>query len=135
MTKPFQKPVEQILKELLSFSQSRSPASWESNMIRWPLGASSNSGSSESNFLNNAKVEDEKAKAPKIKPYPLNFINDNITDIFLKLCELKKTLIQAIKYPGLSKSDTLILKKEVKNIVQVIDLFKKMYYNIEKVSL
>lgn len=129
------KPIEQVLKELFSFTQARTASSWESDMIRWPIGASSNSGSSEQNFLNNAKVENEKARAPKVKPYPLDFINDTIVDNYTNLCKLKHIMLEALKYPDLGQDDIVILKKQIKTIKAMIDNLKDVFYNVEKITL
>lgn len=129
------KPIDQLLKELFSFTTPRTASSWETDMIRWPIGATSNSGSSESNFMANAKVEEEKARAARIKPYPLDFINDTIVDNYTNLCKLKKALKESIRYPNLSTDDIRILKKEIKTTALMIEKLKEMFYNIDKITL
>lgn len=137
-------PFESIISELLEANSSisstsgngnNSASSWESDMIRWPHGATTNSGQFEQNFLNRAKEEDEKSKANTIKPYPLDFISDNIVDQYEALNKLKILLKQSLKYPNLGNEDKVILKKEIKNVKRMIDILQEMYYNIEKITL
>jgi hypothetical protein len=127
--------LKKIVKELYSFTTPRTASSWETNMVRWPIGASSNSGSSERNFINRAKEDEEKAKAPKIKPYPLDFINDSIVKNYEELIKTKRLLLETLKYPSISSAEKTVLKKEIKVINVIIDRVKKMYYNIDKISL
>ncbi len=130
-----QNPLKKIVKEAFSFTTPTRAVSWETNMIRWPIGATTNSGASEDNFLNMAKMDEEAAKAPKIKPYPLDVVTDLIVTNYTNLTRLKKTLIEALKYPNLSNTDKIILKKEIKKLKKVIAFTKQMYYNIEKIVL
>lgn len=129
------KDVDDVLKELYSFTTPRTSSSWETNMIRWPIGATTNSGVSEKNFLNRAKEEEEKAKAPSIKPYPLDFVNDSIVKVYEELIKLKKSLVSSVKYPDLTSQEKIIIKKEIKKINLIVDKIKEMYYNIEKITL
>ena len=135
MDKTIKNPIEQVLKDSFSYTTARNASSWDSNMVRWPIGASSNSGSCENNFLNAAKMDEEKGRAGKIKPYPLDFINDLIVTNYTNLCSLKKTLIESLKYPDLSNADIVILKKEIKNVSIMIAYMQKMYYNVDKITL
>jgi hypothetical protein len=129
------KSIEEILNELYSFTTPRTSSSWETNMIRWPVGATTNSGVSEKNFLNRAKEEEQNAKAKPIKPYPLEFVNDYIVKSYTNLIDLKKMLISSVKYPDLSSQEKTILKKEIKKINFMVEKLKEMYYNIEKITL
>lgn len=124
-----------ILDEAFSFTTPRTATSWETNMIRWPVGATTNSGASERNFLNQAKDHEERSKAPPIKPYPLDFINDSIVDIYTDLQKLKRTLKSAIKYPDLTSAEKQLIKKEIKNVSSMVEKLKEMYYNIDKITL
>jgi hypothetical protein len=138
MSQNHNNPFEKVLKEFQgtnSWANPRNASSWESNMIRWPHGATTNSGTYERNFFNRAKEEEEAAKAPAIKPYPLDFINDNITSIYEDLKKLKRSLQQSIKYPGIAKEDRKKLQKEIKKVNEMVDNLEGMYYNIEKISL
>lgn len=131
-------PFEKVLNEFFatnSFANPRNASSWESNMIRWPHGATTNSGTYERNFYNRAKEEEELAKAPAVKPYPLDFINDNITGIYDQLMKLKRSLQQAIKYPDIGTEDVKRLQSEIKKVTLMIDNLQEMFYNIEKISL
>jgi len=129
------KMTNNALKEAFQGTTPRTASSWESNMIRWPVGATSNSGASESNFLNRAKEDEENAKAPKIKPYPLDFIGDNIVDVYTSLINLKNSLKSSIKYPDLSTNDKNIIKREIKKINIMIEHLQKMFYTIDKITL
>ena len=80
-------------------------------------------------------MDEEKGRAGKIKPYPLDFINDLIVTNYTNLCSLKKTLIESLKYPDLSNADIVILKKEIKNVSIMIAYMQKMYYNVDKITL
>ena len=135
MDKTSKNPIEQVLKDSFSYTTARNASSWDSNMVRWPIGASSNSGACEDNFLNAAKMEEEKGKATKIKPYPLDFINDLIVTNYTNLASLKKTLVESLKYPDMSNADIAILKKEIKNVSIMIAYMQKMYYNVDKIAL
>ena len=132
-------PFEKILNEFMasdhSYTSDRNASSWESNMIRWPHGATTNSGTHEKNFLNRAKDDEEKAVAPTIKPYPLDFINDSISNLYEEMIRLKATMKESLKYPDLGREDIKILQKEMKNIQTMIDNLQDMFYNIDKISL
>ncbi len=131
-------PFEKVLNEFFtgnSYTQPRTASSWETNMIRWPHGATTNSGTYEKNFFNRAKEEEEAAKAPAVKPYPLDFINDNICSIYEDLKKLKRSLQQSIKYPDIGTDDVRRLQGEIKNVKKMIDMLEEMFYNIEKISL
>lgn len=131
-------PFEKIVNEFFatnSFANPRNASSWETNMIRWPHGATTNSGTYEKNFYNRAKEEEENAKGKPIKPWPLDFIGDNIIKTYENLITLKNTLKASLRYPDMSNSQKQIIKNEIQKINEVIDIIKEMFYNIEKITL
>lgn len=132
---PFEKVLTEFMASSNSFTSDRNASSWESDMIRWPHGATTNSGTAEKNFLNRAKQEEEASKAPVLKPYPLEFINDIITNLYEEMTKLKSTIKEAMKYPELGREDIKVLQTELKNIKKMIDNLQDMFYNIEKITL
>jgi len=131
-------PFEKVLNEFFatnSFSNPKNASSWESNMIRWPHGATTNSGTFENNFMNMARMEDEASKAPPIKPFPLDFINDDLVKIYTDLVSLRTKLKQTLKFPNIGGQDKKTLQKEIENTTKMIDFIQEMFYNIENISL
>ena len=106
---------KETLNELFSFTKPNLASSWETNMIRWPHGATTNSGTFEKNFFNRAKEEEENAlnhqydtisHEPLLgSDYPTSSYSDLVTGDkhtanFLK--ELSKTKHELEQYKGVN---------------------------------
>ena len=124
-----------LLNELFSYTKPNLASSWETNMIRWPHGATTNSGSFENNFFRKAKEDEENSKAPSRFPYPLDFVIENMVVTYENLYKLKSSLLAALKYPNLKNSERDILKSEIKVIRLMMKRLKKMSLQIEKIKL
>lgn len=126
---------DKTLNELFSFTKPNLASSWETNMIRWPHGATTNSGTFENNFFNRAKEDEENSKAPERFPYPLDFVVDDMVKTYENLHRLKSNLISTLKYPNLKQSEKNVLKKQIKMLNLMIEKIKEMSTQIEKIRL
>lgn len=58
--------------------------------------------------------EEQKLQSPpKVQPYPLNFITDQLVDVYLKLTELMNTLENSLKLSLLSSAEKDAIKLEL----------------------
>lgn len=78
---------------------------------------------------------DNDTKAPSIKPYPIDRIDNQLFDIYEDLMAAKDTIILSIKTSILNEPEKNILKKNLKKVKEMIQTIKDMSKDLEQITL
>lgn len=124
------------IKEAFSYTTQVGGTTWDPTKDRAPFRVMTGLGHIEDVLRDGGiKREEEEAKAPKILPFPLDRIIDQLAKNYETLIALRITLLTSIRSALLSKQDKTLLKHNLKRIDYMINMIKKMSSDVERVHL
>jgi len=128
------KPIRN-LKEAFSYTTSVNGTTWDPTKDRTPFRVMSGLGYID-DVLKGLIDHDEKAqKAPKILPFPLDRIIDQLAKVYEELIKTRSTLMISRRSALLSKAEKDVLKKDIEYVHKCMTIIKKISYDVEKTHL
>ena len=128
------KPTKNI-KEAFSFTTRVRGTSWDPTQGRTPYNVITGMGYLEDMLAGKTREEEERAKAPKILPFPLDRIVDQLANTYEELMKTRSTISTSIRTALLSKEEKAVLRLNIQYIDKCIDYIKKMSVDVEKLHL
>ena len=128
------KPIRN-LKEAFSYTTSVGGTTWDPTKDRTPFRVMSGMGNMDDILKGVMKDEERNQKAPKILPFPLDRIVDQLAKTYEELMKTKLTLTTSIRSALLAEEDKDTLRKDVKHIDQCLKIIKLISFDVEKTHL
>jgi len=110
------------------------PMSWQSAHARYPYGAINSSEMNKDYNFVDQKREEKNNTAPKLFPYPLDNIINNLVDVYEGFGRVRYSLKSALDYPNLSEEERNVIKREYYMVEKIVQRLKLMSRNIEELK-
>jgi hypothetical protein len=123
------------MKEAFSYTSQVRGTQWDPTQGRTPFNVITGMGYLEDMLKGNIRKDEERAKAPKIFPFPLDRIVDQLAKCYEELMKTKSTISTTIRTALLSPEEKNLLRANVRYIDKCIDYIKKMSADVEKIHL
>lgn len=123
------------IKEAFSYTTQVNGQSWDPTSNRAAFNVMSGLGNMEDNIRNMRKDEERTSKAPKILPFPLDRIIDQLAKMYETSLATRQTITTTHRTAVLNKHEKALLRLNVKRVDNVIATIKKISKDIEKLEL
>ena len=132
-----EQPKKQLksIKEAFSYTTQVNGQTWDPTQGKAPFRVMSGLGYLEDTIKGIPRRDEEEAKAPKILPFPLDRITDQLAKAYEDFMIIRQTLMVTIKSALLSKQEKALLRLDIKYVDRCLDTIKKISMDIEKVQL
>lgn len=118
-----------------AFNQLVNTSDWIGSFKKEPFSTSFYSKFKKNNNKIFKDIEEYQTKAPKIKPYPLDRIDDLLLNLYDLLLKIKRIILNSKNYINLNKYEKIILKKSLKNIKKMIKMIENIKKDIDLIKL
>ncbi len=123
------------LREAFSYTTHIAGTNHDPSMGRSPYNVVTGMGFLDDVITGMPKRDEKEAQAPKILPFPLDRIVDQLAKSYEELIKTRITLLVSIKTALLSKQDKALLRLDMKYVESCLDTIKKISKDIEKIQL
>jgi len=123
------------IKEAFSYTTQVRGTQWDPTQGRTPYNVITGMGYLEDMLKGKCSEEDERAKAPKILPFPLDRIIDQLAKTYEELMKTRMTISVSIRTALLNNAEKNTLRTDIKYIDKCIDYIKKLSSDVEKLHL
>jgi len=123
------------LKEAFSWTTQVRGTQWDPTQGRTPFNVITGMGYLEDLLKGKTREEEQRAKAPKILPFPLDRITDQLVKCYEELMRTRSTLAVSIRTSLLNKEEKDVLRANIRYIDKCIQYIKKMSLDVEKIHL
>jgi hypothetical protein len=123
------------IREAFSYTTNVAGMSQDPTMGRSPFNVITGTGFLD-NTITGIPTRDEKdAQAPKILPFPLDRIVDQLAKSYEELLKTKQTLLVTINISLLNSAEKEVLRKDVKEINKALEIIKKISKDMDTLTL
>jgi hypothetical protein len=123
------------LKEAFSYTTKVRGQQWDPTQGRSPYNVITGMGYLEDILKGMPRREEEKAKAPKVLPFPLDRITDQLVVVYTELMKCRATLLMSVRTALLNDEEKDVLRKDIKQIDLCLKTIKNMSGNVEQMYL
>jgi len=123
------------LKEAFSYTGEVRGKTWAPSSGQTPFNVITGMGYLKDVLSGNIKKDEELAKAPKVLPFPLDRIVDQLAKTYEELMKTRSTLSTSIRTALLTGEEKKILRKDIEYVEKCIDYIKKMSADLERLYL
>ena len=128
------KPVRN-LKEAFSYTTAVNGTTWDPTKDRTPFRVMSGLGYLDDVLKGIISHDEKAAKAPKILPFPLDRIIDQLANCYEELMKARMTLQTSVRSALLSKEGRKKLRKDVDYINKCLSIIKLISKDVEQTHL
>jgi hypothetical protein len=123
------------LREAFSYTTHIAGSNHDPSMGRSPYNVITGTGFLDNTITGIPNRDAKEARAPKILPFPLDRITDQLAKSYEELMKTRNTLYVSIRTALLSKQEKAILRLDIKYIDSCLDQIKKISKDMEKIYL
>jgi len=123
------------IREAFSYTTHVAGTNHDPSMGRSPFNVVTGMGFLDSVIAGVPARDEKDSKAPKILPFPLDRIVDQLAKSYEELMKTRMTLLISIKSALLSKQEKALLRLDIKYIDACVKNIQKISKDIEKVHL
>jgi hypothetical protein len=123
------------IKEAFSYTTAVAGTTWDPTVGRTPFNVVTGMGYLEDIIKGKPRQDEKEARAPKILPFPLDRITDQLATSYEDLMKIKTTLLVTIRTALLTKEEKAMLRLDVKYVDHCMDTIKKISKDVERVYL
>jgi hypothetical protein len=123
------------IREAFSYTTHIAGTNHDPSMGRSPFNVVTGMGFLDSVIAGVPARDEKDSKAPKILPFPLDRIVDQLAKSYEELMKTRMTLLISIKSALLSKQEKALLRLDIKYIDACVKNIQKISKDIEKIHL
>ena len=123
------------LREAFSYTTHVAGTTWDPTVGRTPFNVVTGMGYLEDMIKGAPRRDEREAQAPKILPFPLDRIVDQLAKSYEELMKTKSTLLVTIRTALLSKQEKALLRLDIKYVEHCLETIKKISKDVERVHL
>ena len=123
------------IKEAFSYTTQVRGTQWDPTQGRTPFNVITGMGYLEDMLKGLPRREEERAKAPKELPFPLDRITDQLARSYEELIKCRSILLISLRTALLNKEEKDVLRKDIKYINRCLKILKKISLDVEKMYL
>jgi len=123
------------IKEAFNYTTQVRGTQWDPREGRSPFNVMTGMGYLEDMLKGLPRKEEEKAKAPKVLPFPLDRITEQLAKAYEELLKCRSVLIVSLRTALLNKEERVLLRKDIKQVEECLKTVKKMSFDVEKMYL
>lgn len=123
------------IKEAFSYTTQVAGKHWDPTEGRAPFNVISGMGYLEDVLKGMPRRDAKEAQAPKILPFPLDRIVEQLAKSYEELMKTRSTLSISIRTALLSKQDKALLRLDIKYVDRCLDTVKRISKDVERMTL
>lgn len=123
------------IREAFSYTTAVAGSTWNPTVGRTPFNVVTGMGYLEDVIKGRPRQAEKEAQAPKILPFPLDRIVDQLAKSYEQLIATKTTLLVTIRTALLTKQEKALLRLDVKYVEHCLNTIKKISKDVERVYL
>jgi hypothetical protein len=123
------------IREAFSYTTAVAGTTWDPTAGRTPFNVVTGMGYLDDVIRGGPRQAEKEAQAPKILPFPLDRIIDQLAKSYEELMKTKTTLLVTIRTALLNKQEKALLRLDIKYVEHCLDTIKKISNDIERVHL
>ena len=123
------------IKEAFSYTSHVAGTTWDPTQGRTPFNVVTGMGFLEDAIKGAHRRDEKEAEAPKILPFPLDRIIDQLANTYENLMKVRTTMVVTLRSALLSQPEKALLRLDIKYVDRCLQTVKKISFDIEKIHL